>query len=164
MKRTSKKNIQLLRNVISTFSGDIPRKTVVNLAIKNGLIEKDTYPLIKPIARGNDRGTYNVDKMLSLADAILNKGKKTILKVVKENSNEKVLVLNMPKTNAEIVTEKLSKNDSVNQINDMFDQILEEEKFIDSVSQPKGKCYGYEPIAPNEDDISDELSLMGTCL
>jgi hypothetical protein len=133
MKRTGKKNIQLLRNVISTFSGDIPRKTIVNIAIKNGLIEKDTYPLIKPTARGNERGTYNVDKMLELADKILKNGKKevSVKKVIKKLIEE-----------VEAPVEKVEE--------------IVESKNYGNVS--------WGELAYTEDDINDELSLMGTYL
>lgn len=160
MKANRIKNISLIRNLISSsFKGDVPRKEIIALATSNGLEGKDTWPLLKPVSKGGERGTYNVDKMLDIAKNIIWGGKQ--VKVIKDTPPVKALGVNISKTNAEIVTEKLTKNDSVNEINSMFDQILEEESIIDSVSQPKGKCYGYEPIAPNEDDIADELSLMG---
>jgi len=147
MKRNGKKNIQLLRNLISTFSGDIPRKTVVALATSNNLIENDTYPLIKPIARGNERGTYNVDKMLELADKILNKGKKvkpSTKKAVKKPSlKEEILAM----TPTELVDES-----------GMFEAaaaIHEEKNYSNRV-------WGEVPYT--EDDVNDELSLMGTYL
>jgi hypothetical protein len=160
MKSSRIKNISLIRNLISSsFKGDVPRKEIIALAINNGFEGKDTWPLLKPVSKGSERGTYNVDKMLDIAKNIIWGGKQ--VKVIKDTPAVKVLAANMPKTNAEKFTEKLTKNDSVKQINAMFDRILEEESIIDSVSQPKGKCYGYEPIAPNEDDIADELNLMG---
>jgi len=143
MKRNGKKNIQLLRNLISTFSGDISRKTVVKLATSNDLIENDTYPLIKPIARGNERGTYNVDKMLELADKILNKGKK------------------VQSTAKKAVKKPIIKEEIPNELVD------ESGLFEAAAAIHEEKCYNnrvWGEVPYTEDDVNDELSLMGTYL
>lgn len=135
MKRTGKKNIQILRNVIAAnFTGDVPRKSVVALAEENGLIVNDTWPLVKPASKGSTRGTYNVDKMLSLADTILNKGKKV-----------------KPTVEEEIPVESVDESGLFEVAAARF-----EEKNYGNVS--------WGEVAYTEDDINDELSLMGTYL
>jgi len=131
MKRTGKKNVQLLRNLISSsFTGDVPRKEIVKLATDNGLIVNDTWPFVKPFSKGSIRGTYNVDKMLELADKILNKGKEEV-------SVKKVI-------------QKL-----VEDVKSPVDEVVETKNY-GNVS--------WGEIAYTEDDINDELSLMGTYL
>ena len=70
------KNIQILKDILSTLTGDVRRKVIVEAAESKGLIVNDTWPIVKPCAKGATRGHYSVKKMTALADAILNKGKK----------------------------------------------------------------------------------------
>ena len=135
MKRTGKKNIQLLRNIIEvSFTGDVPRKRIVEAAELNGLIVNDTWPLVKPESKGLTRGTYNVDKMLALADAILTTGKK-VQPVVEEAAP--------------------------------VEEVDESGLFEVAAARAEEKNYGnvsWGEVAYTEDDIADELSLMGTYL
>lgn len=134
MNRKNKKNIQILRNILSTLSGDVRRKVVVEAAEAKGLIVNDTWPVVKPCAKGAERGHYSVNKMIALADAILNKGKS----VVKTDS-------------VESVSEPIDESG-------MFEAAaaIHEEKSYNNLS------WGEVPYT--EDDVNDELSLMGTYL
>lgn len=141
MKNTTENNIQILLRTISPLTGDIARKTIINAAVDAGLTEKDTYPLLKPVSKGNSRGTYNVDKMIELADKILNKGgnvdsapKKVIQPTVKEMVKAYVEKSPTKKIEDEVVETKIYGNSS------------------------------WGELAYTEDDINEELNLMATYL
>ncbi len=127
------KNIQILKDILSTLTGDVRRKVIVEAAESKGLIVNDTWPIVKPCAKGTERGHYSVKKMIALADAILNKGKKV-----------------EPVVEA-IPTEEVDESG-------MFEAAAarHEEKSYSNLS------WGEVPYT--EDDVNDELSLMGTYL
>lgn len=133
MKRKNKKTIQIIRQILSTLSGDVRRKVIVEAAEAKGLIVNDTWPVVKPCAKGAERGHYSVKKMIALADAILNNGKKV-----------------EPVVEA-IPTESVDESG-------MFEAAAarHEEKSYSNLS------WGEVPYT--EDDVNDELSLMGTYL
>jgi len=134
MKRKNKKTIQIIRQILSTLSGDVRRKVIVEAAEAKGLIVNDTWPVVKPCAKGAERGHYNVKKMIALADAILNNGKQ----VAKSDDTQSI---------SEPVDES-----------GMFEAAaaIHEEKSYNNLS------WGEVPYT--EDDVNDELSLMGTYL
>lgn len=108
----------VLKSVLEARGTDeIKRREIIHDAINAGLIEKDTYFLMKPENRGN-RNAYSVRKLLAFLDQKLAKKKK---------------VSSKPKT------VQATSSDSV-------------EKDI---------C-NFEPVAPTQDDIDEELSLMNT--
>lgn len=155
MKRTGKKNIQILRNLIeSNFNGDvrdIPRKQIVNIATSNGLIVNDTWPLVKPSSKGSTRGTYNVDKMLELADKILNKGEKDqqhVKKTIRKSVETVDAIYKETKDPDRLLMIKQSMIDSA-----------------DARGEDKPhRDLSWEEVSYTQEDISDELSLMGTYL
>jgi len=134
MKRKNKKTIQIIRQILSTLSGDVRRKVIVEAAEAKGLIVNDTWPVVKPCAKGAERGHYSVKKMIALADAILNNGKQ----VAKSDDTQSI---------SEPVDES-----------GMFEAAaaIREEKSYNNLS------WGEVPYT--EDDVNDELSLMGTYL
>jgi hypothetical protein len=134
MKRKNKKTIQIIRQILSTLSGDVRRKVIVEAAEAKGLIVNDTWPVVKPCAKGAERGHYSVKKMIALADAILNNGKQ----VAKSDDTQSI---------SEPVDES-----------GMFEAAaaIHEEKSYNNLS------WGEVPYT--EDDVNDELSLMGTYL
>ena len=56
------KNIKILKDILSTLSGDVRRKVIVEAAESKGLIVNDTWPIVKPCAKGATRGHYSVKK------------------------------------------------------------------------------------------------------
>jgi len=134
MKRKNKKTIQIIRQILSTLSGDVRRKVIVEAAEAKGLIVNDTWPVVKPCAKGAERGHYNVKKMIALADAILNNGK------------------------------QVAKSDDTQSISEPVD---ESGMFEAAAARHEEKSYSnlsWGEVPYTEDDVNDELSLMGTYL
>tara|TARA_B110000858_G_C17762569_1_gene455284 strand:- start:963 stop:1502 length:540 start_codon:yes stop_codon:yes gene_type:complete len=139
MKRTNTKNIKIIRQILSTLSGDVRRKVVVEAVEAKGLIVNDTWPVIKPCAKGASHGHYSVNKMIALADAILNKGKtpaKTVAEVAEAG-------IDMVEAALGSLTEESSTSES-------------------SKGWRDGSAWGEIPYT--DADVADELSLMGTYL
>jgi len=144
MNRKNKKNIQIIRQILSTLTGaEVRRKTIIEAAAAKGLIVNDTWPVIKPGAKGAVHGHYSVIKMIALADAILNKGKKS--EPVSSISKPSIV----PNPTEEAVTEQVDESG-------LFEvaAAIHEEKRQDS------NVWGEIPYT--DDDVADELSLMGT--
>tara|TARA_R110002167_G_scaffold215749_2_gene420619 strand:- start:588 stop:1118 length:531 start_codon:yes stop_codon:yes gene_type:complete len=136
MKRTNTKNIKIIRQILSTLSGDVRRKVVVEAVEAKGLIVNDTWPVIKPCAKGASHGHYSVKKMIALADAILNKGKTPARIAILERID--LVTAALGSLDEEISTSESSKN------------------------FPSGTAWGEIPYT--DADVADELSLMGTYL
>jgi len=143
MKRTNPKNIRIVRQILSSLTGEVRRKTILEAAAAKGLIENDTWPVIKPGAKGAVRGHYSVIKMIALADAILIKGKKS----EPVSSISKLSIV--PNPTEEVVTEQVDESG-------LFEvaAAIHEEKSQDN------NVWGEIPYT--DDDVADELSLMGT--
>ena len=136
----STKNIQILKDILSTLSGDVRRKVIVEAAESKGLIVNDTWPIVKPCAKGATRGHYSVKKMTALADAILNKGKKV-----------KPAVEDIPSIDELVASEKGDPSG----------------EFEAAAARHEEKIYNsgvWGEVPYTEDDVNDELSLMGTYL
>ena len=134
------KNIQILKDILSTLTGDVRRKVIVEAAESKGLIVNDTWPIVKPCAKGETRGHYSVKKMTALADAILNKGKKV-----------KPAVEDIPSIDELVASEKGDPSG----------------EFEAAAARHEEKIYNsgvWGEVAYTEDDVNDELSLMGTYL
>tara|TARA_Y100001972_G_scaffold44501_1_gene54889 strand:+ start:220 stop:645 length:426 start_codon:yes stop_codon:yes gene_type:complete len=134
------KNIQILKDILSTLSGDVRRKVIVEAAESKGLIVNDTWPIVKPCAKGATRGHYSVKKMTALADAILNKGKKV-----------KPVVEDIPSIDELVASEKGDPSG----------------EFEAAAARHEEKIYNsgvWGEVPYTEDDVNDELSLMGTYL
>ena len=134
------KNIQILKDILSTLTGDVRRKAIVEAAESKGLIVNDTWPIVKPCAKGETRGHYSVKKMTALADAILNKGKK--VKPVAED---------IPSIDELVASEKGDPSG----------------EFEAAAARHEEKIYNsgvWGEVPYTEDDVNDELSLMGTYL
>ncbi len=134
------KNIQILKGILSTLTGDVRRKVIVEAAESKGLIVNDTWPIVKPCAKGDTRGHYSVKKMTALADAILNKGKK--VKPVAED---------IPSIDELVASEKGDPSG----------------EFEAAAARHEEKIYNsgvWGEVPYTEDDVNDELSLMGTYL
>lgn len=134
------KNIQILKNILSTLSGDVRRKVIVEAAESKGLIVNDTWPIVKPCAKGETRGHYSVKKMTALADAILNKGKKV-----------KPAVEDIPSIDELVASEKGDPSG----------------EFEAAAARHEEKIYNsgvWGELPYTEDDVNDELNLMGTYL
>ena len=134
------KNIQILKDILSTLTGDVRRKVIVEAAESKGLIVNDTWPIVKPCAKGETRGHYSVKKMTALADAILNKGKK--VKPVAED---------IPSIDELVASEKGDPSG----------------EFEAAAARHEEKIYNsgvWGEVPYTEDDVNDELSLMGTYL
>jgi len=134
------KNIQILKDILSTLSGDVRRKVIVEAAESKGLIVNDTWPIVKPCAKGATRGHYSVKKMTALADAILNKGKKV-----------KPAVEDIPSIDELVASEKGDPSG----------------EFEAAAARHEEKIYNsgvWGEVPYTEDDVNDELSLMGTYL
>ena len=134
------KNIQILKAILSTLTGDVRRKVIVEAAESKGLIVNDTWPIVKPCAKGETRGHYSVKKMTALADAILNKGKK--VKPVAED---------IPSIDELVASEKGDPSG----------------EFEAAAARHEEKIYNsgvWGEVPYTEDDVNDELSLMGTYL
>ena len=133
-------NIQILKGILSTLTGDVRRKVIVEAAESKGLIVNDTWPIVKPCAKGETRGHYSVKKMTALADAILNKGKK--VKPVAED---------IPSIDELVASEKGDPSG----------------EFEAAAARHEEKIYNsgvWGEVPYTEDDVNDELSLMGTYL
>ena len=133
-------NIQILKGILSTLTGDVRRKVIVEAAESKGLIVNDTWPIVKPCAKGTTRGHYSVKKMTALADAILNKGKK--VKPVAEH---------IPSIDELVASEKGDPSG----------------EFEAAAARHEEKIYNsgvWGEVPYTEDDVNDELSLMGTYL
>ena len=133
-------NIQILKGILSTLTGDVRRKVIVEAAESKGLIVNDTWPIVKPCAKGTTRGHYSVKKMTALADAILNKGKK--VKPVAED---------IPSIDELVASEKGDPSG----------------EFEAAAARHEEKIYNsgvWGEVPYTEDDVNDELSLMGTYL
>lgn len=52
----------------------VKRKELIDEAIRNGLVEKDTYVALKGSAKSSTIGYYVVAEMLTLVEAAMNKG------------------------------------------------------------------------------------------
>jgi len=134
------KNIQILKDILSTLTGDVRRKVIVEAAESKGLIVNDTWPIVKPCAKGTERGHYSVKKMTALADAILNKDKK-VERVVED----------IPSIDELVASEKGDESGA----------------FEAAAARHEEKIYNsgvWGEVAYTEDDVNDELSLMGTYL
>ena len=134
------KNIQILKDILSTLTGDVRRKVIVEAAESKGLIVNDTWPIVKPCAKGTTRGHYSVKKMTALADAILNKGKKV-----------KPAVEDIPSIDELVASEKGDPSG----------------EFEAAAARHEEKIYNsgvWGEVPYTEDDVNDELSLMGTYL
>jgi len=134
------KNIQILKDILSTLTGDVRRKVIVEAAESKGLIVNDTWPIVKPCAKGATRGHYSVKKMTALADAILNKGKKV-----------KPAVEDIPSIDELVASEKGDPSG----------------EFEAAAARHEEKIYNsgvWGEVPYTEDDVNDELSLMGTYL
>ena len=134
------KNIQILKGILSTLTGDVRRKVIVEAAESKGLIVNDTWPIVKPCAKGETRGHYSVKKMTALADAILNKGKKV-----------KPAVEDIPSIDELVASEKGDPSG----------------EFEAAAARHEEKIYNsgvWGEVPYTEDDVNDELSLMGTYL
>lgn len=134
------KNIQILKGILSTLTGDVRRKVIVEAAESKGLIVNDTWPIVKPCAKGATRGHYSVKKMTALADAILNKGKKV-----------KPAVEDIPSIDELVASEKGDPSG----------------EFEAAAARHEEKIYNsgvWGEVPYTEDDVNDELSLMGTYL
>jgi len=148
------KNIQILKDILSTLSGDVRRKVIVEAAESKGLIVNDTWPIVKPCAKGATRGHYSVKKMTALADAILNKGKK-VKPAVEDNYpggfNEAPPVEDIPSIDELVASEKGDPSG----------------EFEAAAARHEEKIYNsgvWGEVPYTEDDVNDELSLMGTYL
>ena len=133
-------NIQILKGILSTLTGDVRRKVIVEAAESKGLVVNDTWPIVKPCAKGETRGHYSVKKMTALADAILNKGKK--VKPVAED---------IPSIDELVASEKGDPSG----------------EFEAAAARHEEKIYNsgvWGEVPYTEDDVNDELSLMGTYL
>ena len=134
------KNIQILKDILSTLTGDVRRKVIVEAAESKGLIVNDTWPIVKPCAKGTERGHYSVKKMTALADAILNKDKK-VERVVED----------IPSIDELVASEKGDESG----------------EFEAAAARHEEKIYNsgvWGELPYTEDDVNDELSLMGTYL
>ena len=146
MKRTSTKNIRIIRQILSNLTGaEVRRKTIIEAAAAKGLIVNDTWPVIKPGAKGAVHGHYSVIKMIALADSILNKGKMC----EPESFISKIRTVTNPVE--DVITEQGDESG-------LFEAAaaFHEEKGCGN------NVWGEIPYT--EDDVTDELSLMGTYL
>ena len=134
------KNIQILKGILSTLTGDVRRKVIVEAAESKGLIVNDTWPIVKPCAKGDTRGHYSVKKMTALADAIHKKVKKV-----------KPVAKDIPSIDELVASEKGDPSG----------------EFEAAAARHEEKIYNsgvWGEVPYTEDDVNDELSLMGTYL
>ena len=133
MTKTEKlKTLQtLFTDMVHINMENLKRKEIIAAALKNSLVEKDTYVALKPIAKSS-KGYYVVAEMLKLVEAALDKGIPTV-KVAKAKKPKKVAP----------VAAKSSPNAK------------------ETISASSG-VYAYDALPYTQDDMAEELSLMGT--
>lgn len=144
-----KNNLSVIVKTLANLSGELSRSAVREIATNSGFAPEESHPLLKPTTRGNQRGHYSVEAMVSLGEALLNKTPKT--KAVKVKAVKRVAV-NKPK--AAVRKPKSAFMDTIN--------VDDEESTLVVDGTKSSGCYGFEPLAPTQDDIEDELSLMDT--
>ena len=148
--RSMKKNetVTTMRDILYGYSSkgheEISRQGFIVDCVEAGLIERDTYRLTISANKSATRGWYSITHMIATAEKFV--GSSSLV----ESAVDPI-----------IEAAPAPANDNVDLINAIFDQIIEEEAILaEAAAQPTGKSYGYAPLAPNEDDIADELALM----
>lgn len=138
-----------LANVLSTTSAvEISRKELITTAAASGLGEKDCYFVLKPVAKGSKRGMYDLQAMLNIANTALAKRNDFTGTVeVSNTTSEKPLQKN--------VTELEEENGESEASDGEF-------TYFAPADDEDEEIYEFQAIEPSDEDIADELSLMGT--
>jgi|TARA_R110002074_G_scaffold199546_1_gene367340 hypothetical protein len=127
----------LLTDMVHINMENLKRKEIITAAVRNGLVEKDTYVALKASAKSSSKGYYVVAEMLKLVESKLAKGtpvakaKKATKKVVVQRSIEQ-----------EIATEVRGTEDEIGDVS----------------------CFSEFENSYNEMALAEELSIMGTSL
>lgn len=134
-----------LANVLSNTSAvEISRKELITTSSGAGLEERDCYFVLKPVAKGSKRGLYDIQAMLNIANTAL----------AKRNDFTGTVKVSDAISNQEEAPEPQDENEESTSSDGEFTYFanLDEDEEI----------YKFEAIEPTDEDIADELSLMGT--
>jgi|14_taG_2_1085336.scaffolds.fasta_scaffold01830_14 hypothetical protein len=136
-----------LANVLSTTSAvEISRKELIATSSAAGLEERDCYFVLKPVAKGSKRGLYDIRAMLDIANTALAK---------RNDFTETAKVLDAI-YNHEEVPEPQDENEESTSSDGEFTYFAPADEDEDE------EIYEFEAVEPSDEDIADELSLMGT--
>jgi hypothetical protein len=140
---TKTQKLNTLKTLLGDFThlnwAEAKRKELISAAVRNGLEEKDTYVALKASAKsGTTKGCYIIAEMTKLVEAAISKGTPTA-KVAKARKPK------APKPTAEELGE-----------------LREVANASPSGNVVTGGVYAFDALPYTEDDMSEELSLMGT--
>ena len=124
----------LLNDMASNSWTEVKRKEIISAAISSGLDEKDTYVALKPISKSSTKGCYTVAEMLTLVEGAMRK-------LIEGAMNKSVPAKKAKKVAT--VAAKSSPNAK------------------ETISASSG-VYAYDALPYTQDDMAEELSLMGT--
>jgi len=136
-----------LANVLSTTSAvEISRKELIATSSAAGLEEKDCYFVLKPSAKGSKRGMYDLQAMMTIANAAL----------AKRNDFTGTVEVSDTISDQEEVAELQDENEASTSSDGEFTYFAKLDEDEDE------EIYEFEAVEPSDEDIADELSLMGT--
>ena len=136
----------LLNDMVHLNWTESKRKELISAAIRNGLEEKDTYVALKPISKSSTtKGCYVVAEMLTLVEAAMRK-------LIEGAMNKSV-----PAKKAKARKHKAPKPTA-----EELGGLREVANDSPSGKVVTGGVYAFDALPYTEDDISEELSLMGT--
>ena len=127
----------LLADMVHINMENLKRKEIIAAAVRNGLVEKDTYVALKASAKSSSKGYYVVAEMLKLVESKLAKG--------------------TPVAKAKKATKKVAVKRSIEQ--EIAEEVRGTEDEIGDVS-----CFSEFENSYNEMALESELSIMGTSL
>jgi|14BtaG_2_1085337.scaffolds.fasta_scaffold129115_1 hypothetical protein len=129
---------------------DIPRKELIESIKACGFEEKVLYPVLLPVNRGESRGTYNIDKMLV---------------TIEEKSKPKIKVSKRVAKKVNVVDEDLDDAMAIFNSFGKDEEETPEDTHLVEAATSSDSYDNIEGIADyTEDDINEELSMMGTFL
>lgn len=128
----------LLNDMIHFNWTEAKRKELIDIAVRNGLEEKDTYVALKPISKSSTtKGCYVVAEMLTLVEGAMNKS--------------------APAKKAKKVSLSPEQLGGLREVaNDSPSG-----KVVNVVT---GGVYAFDALPYTQDDIDEELNLMNTTL
>ena len=127
----------LLTDMVHINMENLKRKEIITAAVRNGLVEKDTYVALKASAKSSSKGYYVVAEMLKLVESKLAKG--------------------TPVAKAKKAIKKVAVKRSIEQ--EIAEEVRGTEDEIGDVS-----CFSEFENSYNEMALAEELSIMGTSL
>ena len=127
----------LLTDMVHINMENLKRKEIITAAVRNGLVEKDTYVALKASAKSSSKGYYVVAEMLKLVESKLAKG--------------------TPVAKAKKAIKKVAVKRSIEQ--EIAEEVRGTEDEISDVS-----CFSEFENSYNEMALAEELSIMGTSL